>query len=114
MTSSAPYPRCAVTLRSCHPCAEASSQPDIATHWHGFVQRDFSPRGMTPALGSHQQARGKGYRGDEEGIEPMFQLEAGSSVASWVARPHNYARMQVLLMMQNLSSAWLLTLSCMP
>ena len=54
------------------------------------------------------QARGKGYRGDEEGIEPIYQLEAGGSVASWVARPHNYARLQVLLVLRKTQWAHLL------
>ena len=40
------------------------------------------------------QARGKGYRGDTEGVEPVFGLEAGSDTAAWANRPQNYARMQ--------------------
>ncbi len=52
----------------------------------------------------HSQTRGKGYRGEEEGIEPIYQLEVGSSVANWVTRPHNYARMQVFLLMWRLPS----------
>ena len=40
------------------------------------------------------QARGKGYRGDSEGVESIFGLEAGGDAATWANRPHNYARMQ--------------------
>ncbi len=43
------------------------------------------------------QVRGKGYRGDSEGVESVFGLEAGSDTAAWANRPHNYARMQARL-----------------
>ena len=42
------------------------------------------------------QAHGKGYRGDWEGIEPVYGLEPDSDLPAWVGRPHNYARLQVL------------------
>ncbi len=91
-------------------CCSYTSQPHFETQRHGsgHLPGAHAEVCLSALTGSHyrvsrSQARGKGYRGDEEGIEPIYQLEAGSSVASWVTQPHNYARMQVIILMRRLA-----------